>query len=255
MDIPLKPIIARMGGKSQLVDRLIEMIPPHDTYVELFTGGASLFLKKPLSKFNVINDTDTDIMNIYKDIRDVENIDDFIIDEEDVTAETYKGLKDMTEFNNKHQRLFRNILLSKLSFSGNRKSFGGAKTRVPKFDQIKRYYDNYRYKFQHADILNEDFKKVIDKYDNKKTFFFFDPPYSELKKSWGYKDNTITPEEIFKILCKLKGKFLMTYDYSIDNVKLFGSKFNIYEVDTNYWTKKADERKDLVKEIIITNYD
>lgn len=38
-DKPLKPPIARPGGKSQIADKIIEKAPLHKTYVEPFVGG------------------------------------------------------------------------------------------------------------------------------------------------------------------------------------------------------------------------
>ena len=99
-------------------------------------------------------------------------------------------------------------------------------------------------------ILNDDFVNVINTYDNKNTFFFLDPPYSELKKSWGYNNLSITADELFKILSKIKGKFLMTYDYNLNNINLFKTKFNVYEIETRY----SLNIKCKTKEIIITNY-
>jgi len=249
-DIPLPPIISRIGGKTRMVKTLLVMIPPHDTYVELFCGGASLFFKKLLSKNNVINDIDTDIINIYKDIRDIKNIDDLIIHSDEINKQLFNTLKNKTTFRNKKERLFRNLLLSKLSFCNMRNSFGGDKIKVPKFIKLKEYYNNYRYKLLNTTILNDDFVNVINTYDNKNTFFFLDPPYSELKKSWGYNNLSITADELFKILSKIKGKFLMTYDYNLNNINLFKTKFNVYEIETRY----SLNIKCKTKEIIITNY-
>ena len=250
-DIPLLPIIARIGGKTQMVKKLLVMIPPHDTYVELFCGGASLFFKKLLSKNNVINDIDTDIINIYKDIKDIKNIDDLVIYSDEINKQLFNTLKNKITFNNKKERLFRNLLLSKLSFSGNRKTFGFSEIKgCPQFINLKKYYNNYRYKLLNTTILNDDFVNVINTYDNKNTFFFLDPPYSELKKSWGYNNLSITADELFKILSKIKGKFLMTYDYNLNNINLFKTKFNVYEIETLYCLNN----KGKAKEIIITNY-
>jgi|GEM_PF-4380476 len=38
-DKPLRPIIARAGGKSQLAPRIIKTMKPHDIYNEPFVGG------------------------------------------------------------------------------------------------------------------------------------------------------------------------------------------------------------------------
>ena len=63
-----RPIVARVGGKSKLAETIVNLIPSHDTYVEAFAGGASVFFKKPknISKLEVLNDKDKDIANIYQ---------------------------------------------------------------------------------------------------------------------------------------------------------------------------------------------
>jgi len=33
MEKPLKPLIARMGGKTKLADRIISIMPPHKIYI------------------------------------------------------------------------------------------------------------------------------------------------------------------------------------------------------------------------------
>lgn len=44
-DKPLRPIIARAGGKSQLADKIISKMKPHRVYDEPFIGGGQFFLK------------------------------------------------------------------------------------------------------------------------------------------------------------------------------------------------------------------
>ena len=55
----LQPIFSRVGGKTKLSKRIIEMMPEHETYIEPFVGGGSIFFRKPLVKNNVINDKQT----------------------------------------------------------------------------------------------------------------------------------------------------------------------------------------------------
>ena len=42
----------------------------------------------------------------------------------------------------------------------------------------------------------------------------------------------------------------MTYDYNLNNINLFKTKFNVYEIETLY----SLNNKGKTKEIIITNY-
>ncbi|PWX24989.1 DNA adenine methylase, partial [Clostridium perfringens] len=52
----MKPPITRMGGKSKLRKTIIENIPEHTCYVELFFGAGWVFFGKTPSKVEVIND-------------------------------------------------------------------------------------------------------------------------------------------------------------------------------------------------------
>ena len=58
----------RIGSKRKLFKEIVNYIPPHETYIEPFFGGGSVFFLKEKSKFSVINDIDTEL------IRDFENI-------------------------------------------------------------------------------------------------------------------------------------------------------------------------------------
>ena len=45
------------------------MIPPHNRYIEVFAGGLSMFFRKKKADVNIINDLDSDIVNLYESIR------------------------------------------------------------------------------------------------------------------------------------------------------------------------------------------
>ncbi|MCE6855139.1 DNA adenine methylase, partial [Acinetobacter baumannii] len=62
-----KPIVPWMGGKRRLVSQLIEKMPEHQCYVELFAGGAALFfMREEQSKVEVINDLNGELVNLYR---------------------------------------------------------------------------------------------------------------------------------------------------------------------------------------------
>jgi len=65
----LKPPISRMGGKSRLRKTIIEMIPEHTCYVELFFGAGWVYFGKDLSKVEVINDVDKELINLFRIIK------------------------------------------------------------------------------------------------------------------------------------------------------------------------------------------
>ena len=62
----LKPPICRVGGKSKLRKTIIEMIPEHICYIELFFGAGWVYFGKEASKIEVINDVDRELINLFK---------------------------------------------------------------------------------------------------------------------------------------------------------------------------------------------
>ncbi len=58
-------VIPYYGGKFTMSKRLVEMMPPHKRYIEVFAGGASMFFRKKKADWNVLNDLDNDIVNLY----------------------------------------------------------------------------------------------------------------------------------------------------------------------------------------------
>ena len=247
----IRPIIARVGGKTKLADRIIKLFPADElikTYVELFVGGGSIFFKKKEAEKNVINDLDKDIYNVYSDIKKVDNIDNF-----DFTANEDKFNRLLnTDYKNPKDRLYRNLYLSKLSFMGNRKSYGIHKGVKNMGKNILLNYKKYQTKLLKTTILNKDYKEVIKKYNKQDTLFYLDPPYSEQKKSWGYKEGeNITPEELLEQLKTIKGFFLMSYDYSPELKRFFEKDFIVKIISTKYETSTNPIN---VKELIIMNY-
>ena len=65
----LKPPISRMGGKSKLRKTIIDLLPEHTCYVELFFGAGWVFFGKEQSKTEVINDVDKELINLFRMIK------------------------------------------------------------------------------------------------------------------------------------------------------------------------------------------
>ena len=65
----LKPPICRVGGKSKLRKDIIDLIPDHTCYIELFFGAGWIYFGKEPSKIEVINDIDKELINLFKMIK------------------------------------------------------------------------------------------------------------------------------------------------------------------------------------------
>lgn len=250
----LKPPIPRMGGKSKLRKTIIDMIPEHTCYVELFFGAGWVYFGKEPSKVEVINDIDKELINLFKMIKyhapEVERMLEYQISSRDMFEE-YKNytIEYLTEIN----RAVRFLYLITQSFAGKGQHYGYGTTAKPK-PQIfyKDVLGELKERLRNTYVENLSFEKVIDKYDRGHTFFFADPPYYETsgyQNEFGEEHHLLLRDK----LTSLKGKFLLTIN-NHESTRKWYKDFNIREVEVNYSVSKDHKDKQKYKELIITNY-
>lgn len=63
------PVIPWMGGKRRLAKHILPLLGDHRAYVEPFAGGAAIFFMKEESPVEVINDRNSDVVNLYRVVR------------------------------------------------------------------------------------------------------------------------------------------------------------------------------------------
>lgn len=63
----MRPLFAYMGSKAPVRQELSRLMwsRRHDTYIELFTGSATVFYEKEKAKITVLNDLDPDVLGIH----------------------------------------------------------------------------------------------------------------------------------------------------------------------------------------------
>lgn len=244
----MQPFFARVGGKTKLAGKIVKLFPAHDTYVEPFVGGGSVFFKKEKGSHEIINDVDSGIIHMYKDIMKVSK--------EDLDAMNFspsKALFDKLEKLNTDvpkTRLYKNLYLSGNSFSGNRKSYADRLTGKG-YKHLKANLEKYQNRLEGVKVINTDFKRVIKAYDGKQTLFYLDPPYSSGDSNWGYNEN-VSPEDVYNAVKNIKGKFILSYDNAPEIRKIF-KEFTIKRVKTTY-KMSAHNNNEAVWELLIMNF-
>jgi len=250
----LKPPIARMGGKSKLRKTIIEMIPEHVCYAEIFFGAGWVYFGKEPSKIEVINDIDKELINLFKMIKyhapELQRLLEYEFSSRDIFQE-YKNTNEkyLTEIN----RAVRYLYLVSQSFASRGGVYGYGTTTKPSpqifvTDALKDIKERLRNTY----VENLNFERIIDKYDREHTFFFCDPPYFE---TTGY-ENTFGEKEHLILLKKLKtikGRFLLTIN-DHEQVREWYKDFNLKEVEVQYSVSKEQKARKKYKELIITNY-
>lgn len=170
-----------------MASKIIPLIPKHTVYVEPFAGGAAVMFNKPRPAVTnrdhyreVINDTDGDLINFYRQLRTngralVEQIQLTLYSEEE-----YRIAKDFSDCDDleRARRYFVNIQQSfayKLHGGWGRSVFAanGAAIWVNKIAQLPEYLD----RMSSIHISNTDASKCVSQWDSPQTFFYVDPPY------------------------------------------------------------------------------
>ena len=66
----MKPPMPYYGGKQRIAERIVAQFPPHRHYVEPYAGGLSVFLAKPRSHIETLNDLDGSLVTFWRVLRD-----------------------------------------------------------------------------------------------------------------------------------------------------------------------------------------
>lgn len=244
---PMMTLFSRMGGKFRLRKKIVGMFPSnYNTYIEPFVGSGQVFLEIPKQQNvrYILNDKNKDIYHIWKDLQKISVKE---IREYDFTGDKdlFDKLKQF-ETSNPRDRLFRNLYLSYYSFSGLRNAY--APKPLKKGNNFLKYAEFFKDKLKGVRVYNQDYKQVIEKWDNKDAIIYLDPPYTRMERY--YEGQAIDPYELAKVCRKIKGKFILSYDIS-PQVKDAFKGFHFHRVKVPYTSGLGGKSK---YEYIITNY-
>jgi DNA adenine methylase len=256
-DKPLKPMIARAGGKTQLVPKIMKKAPEHNTYVEPFVGGGAVFLRKPLAQRSIINDKDGDVIKVFKSFKNGQGFN---------KCNMMPSKKRFNQLVNKGNKSACDVAyLNKLSFGSGMKHY--ALSKAGKRDTYSKRYkrsnnigikyqqahsDDYKEKLKNTIIKNDDFAKVMKAHDGKLTFHYLDPPYVGSEKV--YKENkNISPERVCQVAKSMKGKVMISYN-DHPSVRKACKGMHFSKITTQYSLNSLSDNRHKNKEVMITNY-
>jgi DNA adenine methylase len=273
-----KPFVKWAGGKTQIIDRIMNYMPKrYNTYYEPFLGGgAVLFNLKP--KKAVIADINEELIKSFKCFQDndsyIRMIDQLIEYEEKHSEEFYYELRAIDrrqDFNNLDDYFIaaRMIYLNKACFNGlyrvNSNGYfnvpSGKKKNVRAYD--KENFDSIYDYFNSSDITitSDDYEKVVES-AKPGDFVYFDPPYDVLdeKKTFtSYSKSAFGKEEqerLSKVYKKLsdKGVYVMLSNHNTQFINELYKEFNINVIKAKRMINSKGSGRGDVEEVIITNY-
>ena len=272
-----KPFVKWAGGKRQIIDKLKLHVPyEFNTYYEPFVGGGALLFELSPKKA-VINDSNEELMNVYRVLCDEnkfkkmcallnkyerEHSEEFYYDirNKDRNRHTYDRLSDYT-------RAARTIYLNKACFNGlyrvnSKNEFNvpyGKKTKVNTYDGDNLITVSNYLTMNDISIYCDDFENVLKK-ACAKDFVYLDPPYDSDTKTFnsytedGFnKDDQRRLAKAFKELDS-KGVYVMLSNHNTVLVNELYKDYNIYKIDAKRNINANGAKRGKVEEVIITNY-
>ncbi len=245
-------------------------MPEHGCYCECFAGGLWVLFKKQQTKDEIVNDVNSELINLYRTIQ--KDVDKFKAREkyELYSRELYyEYLQDF--YSGKHHTLdsvekaFRFFYLIKGAFAskfGAGFAFGSNRQSSVSFFNEFKIMDDITKRLKNVTIDNRDFEDIIKSYDSERTLFYADPPYMKSDNADYYfksSDNSFgihDHQRLFMALKNIKGKCILTVDNTEWIYERYTSEngFYILENEVYYCSADANNRRHEI-ELIITNYD
>ncbi len=169
-----------VGGKKALRDAIVARLDERcDRYVEVFGGGGWVLFHKRPSKFEVYNDFNGTLVNLYRCVRDHP---DELCEELRYSLNSRRDfdyIRDLLHSDTRIPDIKRAAFFYQVireSYASGLDSFGGQPHNIwNNFPIIHKASE----RLQTVVIENKDFEKLIAQYDRPNTIFYLDPPYFE----------------------------------------------------------------------------
>ena len=248
--------LAYIGGKSKLSETIIKIIPEHKAYCEVFAGAAWVFFRKPPSKYEIINDLDSELVAFYRVLQN--HVEEFLKQfkwllssrewfEDWKKQQEAGGLTDI-------QKAARYYYLQRHAFGGKVKgrTFGVGPNRKPAINlmRLEEELSDVYFRMVGVTIENLPWPEILKRYDRPETFFYLDPPYWKAP----YYNHNLELDDyraMAEILSDLQGKFVLSINDCPEIRDIFQS-FIIQATTLKYSVSK--EKNTIGKELLIKNY-
>ncbi len=248
----MKSFIPWIGGKSILAKKIVSMFPENfDRYIEVFGGGGSvLFAKDKHAPWEVYNDANGQLVNLFRCIRfhreelqrEISGYFNSREIFEDIKAQI--NVRGMTDI----QRAAMFFVQIKTSYGAKCRVYGGStNTRNILPDYLSEIEKRLRVG-SGVSIENMDFEDLIKVYDRPKALLYCDPPYITIEKFYKNSFTQNDHERLKSTLDDIKGYFILSYNDD-EYIRELYKDYNITDVE-----RQNNLSKGTYKELIITNY-
>ena len=263
---PLNSPFKWVGGKSRLRKYVIELLPPHTCFVEVFSGAAWVLFGKPPSDVEIINDIDRDLVTFFRVLR--EKPEELIasFEWELVSRAEFERLAEtdpscLTDVQRAH-RFYYLIMagwggeLHYPRFQTSITDGGGGNRLIGALKTLRQRLQPVHERLRTVIIENLDWQACLDRYDRPTTVLYVDPPYPGNKCNYahnmrGWDEHRILADRLKRATCKW---ILSSYDIPEMHTLFAGHYILGVQSASGMNTEKGGSTRTTNREVLITNF-
>jgi DNA adenine methylase len=232
----LRAPVQWFGGKSKMIKKLMNHVPlGGKPYCEPFMGAASLFFARPPAPVEVLNDTDGDLVNLFKCLQDKDTFDElahklrYTLFARAEFIESIKILQDKS-ITDKMLRAWAFFVKINMGISNVSNSSGGwsrafissrgCACNINNWLMRLTMLEDWHKRLIMAQIDNRDALDVIKYWDTDETVFYIDPPYildtRKSKNVYNQELNNDYHKNLVQVILDCKGAVVLSgYDHEM----------------------------------------
>jgi DNA adenine methylase len=239
------------GSKHKLASQIAKKLPPHNAWVEAFCGSAAVTMAKKQAPIEVINDADSEIVNLFQQLRQHPRKLVDLVQATPYSRQEFEQAFKKASRTSALERARRFLVASMMTVNGAIGSNGtgarhsgfsysqsyarnGQEARVSRWNSLPERLRHVVERLKQVRIDNQEARKLFKKFlDRPATLVYLDPPYL-MRRDTKYKIDANDKEfhkELLQLCCKAKCMVLVSgYDNGL--YRSFLNKRNGWQRET-----------------------
>lgn len=224
----MRKVLKYPGSKWNIAGKLVELIPPHHSYVEPFFGSGAVLFSKPVSDIETVNDIDHNVTNLFRCIQeDPERLARVVMTtpySREKYEDTYKlDIGEVMMPDEPYHKSLRFLIQCWQGHGFRTNGYKvGWKNDVQGRESMYALWDWYRLpewiidiaeRLRKVQIENRPALEVIERFNYENVFMYLDPPYllgTRTAKQYKHEMSDTEHEELLKLILQSNAKIMIS---------------------------------------------
>lgn len=228
----MKTLLKYPGSKWNIARWILNYFPQHKVYVEPFFGSGAVFFTKTPSFIEVINDINSDVVNLFRVCRERPAELARVLELTPYSREEYDNCRKVESDLDDLEKARRTVVLFNQTYGASNncnKSWKNSRTsNSPRNPELWRDLPQVVYevcnRLKSAHIENRNAMELVQTYNSSETLLYLDPPYLlDLRRHGLYKNemSDMQHQELIELIKASKSQIILSaYDNELYNSEL-----------------------------------